>query len=127
MPNVLLASERHHVHFALKRTGLATGPLEGNLNLVRVLPVFVNQQQRPVAIGASNRIAGDKRVTRRIMDGAVHTEQVMHPGTMRDPLVVDHAASVILGGELANFEIGVGHVIPISRPATVTSGRSGSA
>ena len=56
VPNVLLASERHHVHLAVKEAGLAAGPLEGDLNLVRVIPVFIHKQKRPVAIGPSNRI-----------------------------------------------------------------------
>src|ERR1700733_15477548 len=34
-PNVLLASERHHVHLAFKRTGLAARAPDGDLNLER--------------------------------------------------------------------------------------------
>jgi len=60
-------------------------------------------------------------VTRRISDGSIYPEQVMHAVAMRDPFIVDYASRVILRGELANFEIRIGYIVPISRPPTVAT------
>src|SRR6185437_6385375 len=77
-PDILPASESHHANLSVEKGLSPRAILKGDLNVACVVPILVHEQNCPVAIGSPHRIGSNQGVTRSVVDGTIHAEQLMH-------------------------------------------------
>lgn len=94
VPNVLFAAEADHANGAAEASGFATA-FKRDANGMRMISIFVDEQQRPLAVRAPNGIARDEGIPGGIFDSAIDGIEVMSAAAMRHPLVIDDAAGVV--------------------------------
>src|SRR5215472_8063374 len=81
---------------------------KGDSNGMRIVSIFVDKQQGPLAVRAAHRIACNQGVSGRVFDPHIDGIEVMGATAMLYPFVIDHLASVVKSG-MAN-ELGI--VVP---------------
>ena len=116
VPNILFAAKCDHANFAGEMSGLAIA-FEGDSNGMRVISIFVDQQQGPIAVWAPNGITRDKRIPGGVLDSDFDGIEVMGAAAMRHPLVIDHPAGVVESGIANDLRVPVPKGISPNCPA----------
>ncbi len=107
VPDVLLAAKSDHTHRTRKTTRRGVPMVKDNLDVVGIVLILVDEQQRPIAIRTVHSIGGDQGVPCAVLDSAVHAKEMMHAAAVRDPLLIDHLADIIFGCVPGDVEIAV--------------------
>jgi hypothetical protein len=97
VPHILFAAKCDHANCAGKMSGRAIA-FKGDSNRMRILSIFIDEQQGPLAVWAPNGIARDQIIPSGVFDSDIDGVKVMHAAAMRYPLFVDHPASVVESG-----------------------------
>src|SRR5258706_11738307 len=109
MPNILGLSESGYVYGAGERCcGFSLGIVKGNVQCIRVLLIFVDDQQGPLSIGPQHGISRHKRVARSVADVAGGRKQLVSAVAGLDPLQIEQLANEILRQRLTNLEFLIG-------------------
>lgn len=90
-PNILLAAESHEGSGTVEECGsFLTGRVEDHAHSVGIRFVAIDEHDRPVSIGTTQRVGGHKSVAIRIFYIGVGREHVVQPCAMLYPLEIDH-------------------------------------
>jgi hypothetical protein len=97
VPNVLFAAKCDHANCAGKMSGPAT-VFKDYSNEMRIISVFVDEQQGPMAVRAPNGIARDESISGGVFDSDIGRIEVMDAAAVSHPLFIDHPAGVLETG-----------------------------
>src|SRR2546430_13135021 len=113
MPLVLLAAKGNHVDWAGERI-LRIGSIVTKIdpNRMRVFLILVNNHQRPLAIGSTQRIGSHQNVSGRIEHITRGREDLMRSVTRLHPFLCNQLAGEILRCVLLNLIVGIGSKHP---------------
>jgi len=92
MPLILLAPKRNHVHWAGKTANPVARVLKFDAYRMRILLIFVDQHQGPLAIRTVQCICRYQNMTGGVANVAGDGEHTMLPIARLNPFQVNHLA-----------------------------------
>ena len=89
-------------------------------DVVRIGLIFVDEHQRPLAVGTRNGVGGDQRVPAVVFQIAGCRIEFVDSGAVLHPLQIDQPAGVILRGEGFDIQILVGDIVAVGAEAVAS-------
>jgi hypothetical protein len=123
MPLVLGAPECDHADWAFKvSVGRCFGTMEDNADWMRILTVFVDQHEGPLAIWPEQGVGGYQYVALSIINIARSGKDLVFRVFRLRPLLRKHLRGVELRCSLLDLVVPVGHEHAVGSPAVFARG-----